>query len=145
MEFNNKIKLGNTAPATDKEKLAWEKELLGLFISSHPLNNFKKVLELKTTAIANATKNNPGRNTRVKIGGIISKIKKIITRTGRPMLFVNVEDLSEKVEVVVFPGLVERNPTVFQENKVVLVSGRLDSKDGVPKVICEEIEEIVES
>ena len=61
------------------------------------------------------------------------------------MLFVNLEDLSEKVEVVVFPGLVERNPAIFQENKIVLVSGRLDSRDGVPKVICEEIEEIVES
>jgi len=145
MEFNNKIKMENTVPASDKEKLTWEKELLGLFISSHPLNNFRKILESKTTAIANISKNNQGRNVRIRVGGIISKIKKIITRTGRPMLFVNLEDLSEKVEVVVFPGLVERNPAIFQENKIVLVSGRLDSRDGVPKIICEEIEEIVES
>jgi len=145
MEFNNKIKMENTVPASNKEKLAWEKELLGLFISSHPLNNFRKILETKTTAIANISKNNQGRNVRIKVGGIISKIKKIITRTGRPMLFINLEDLSEKVEVVVFPGLVERNPAIFQENKIVMVSGRLDSRDGVPKIICEEIEEIVES
>jgi DNA polymerase-3 subunit alpha len=145
MNFSNKIRMESVSPASEKEKLAWEKELLGLFISSHPLNGFRKILESKTTAIANISKNNQERNVRIKIGGIISKIKKIITRTGRPMLFVSVEDLSEKVEVVVFPGVVERNPAVFQENKIVMVSGRLDSRDGVPKIICEEIEEIVES
>jgi len=85
------------------------------------------------------------RNVKVKIGGIISKIKKIITRTGKPMLFVDVEDLSSKIEVVVFPSIIERNPAIFQENKIVMIAGRLDSKDGVPKVICEQIEEIKES
>ena len=61
------------------------------------------------------------------------------------MLFINVEDLSSKIEVVVFPGVIEKNPAIFQENKIVMVSGRLDSRDGVPKIICEEIEEIIES
>lgn len=60
------------------------------------------------------------------------------------MLFVNLEDLSDKIEVVVFPGILERNLAVFQENKVVIVSGRMDSRDGVPKLICEGIEEILE-
>ena len=60
------------------------------------------------------------------------------------MLFMNVEDLSDKIEIVVFPSVIERNPTAFQENKIVLVSGRVDNKDGVPKLICEDIEEIIE-
>jgi DNA polymerase-3 subunit alpha len=144
MEIKSRITLEQTAPATEKEKLAWEKELLGLFISSHPLNGLREALSAKATAISELPKTQ-NRNTRVRIGGIISKIKKIITRTGRPMLFVNVEDLSERIEVVVFPSIIEKNPAAFQENKVVLVSGRLDSKDGVPKIICEEIEEVIES
>ena len=61
------------------------------------------------------------------------------------MLFMNVEDLSDKIEIVVFPSVIERNPTAFQENKIVLVSGRVDNKDGVPKLICEDIEEIIEN
>ncbi len=59
------------------------------------------------------------------------------------MLFVNLEDLSDRIEVIVFPGIIERNPSIFQENKIVMVSGRLDSRDGVPKLICEDIEEII--
>jgi DNA polymerase-3 subunit alpha len=144
MNFNNSIKMDNATPASEKEKLGWEKELLGLFISSHPLNNFRDILASKTTAIANISKNGQGRNTRVRIGGIISKIKKIITKTGRPMLFMSVEDLTEKLEVVVFPSIAETSSAIFQENKIVMVSGRMDSKDGVPKLICEEIEEIIE-
>ncbi len=143
--FNNKINLTTATPASEKEKLTWEKELLGLFVSSHPLNGFEKVLEKKVTSISKISNGGIKRNIKVKIGGIISKIKKIITRTGKPMLFVNVEDLSSKIEVVVFPSIIERNPAIFQENKIVMVSGRLDSRDGVPKIICEEIEEVLET
>jgi DNA polymerase-3 subunit alpha len=143
---NNKgmeFKLSSTSPASKAEKLVWEKELLGLFVSSHPLEDFKQILEKKAQNIEKIKNNIVNRT--VKIGGVISSIKKIITRTGRPMLFMNLEDLSGKIEVVVFPGIIERNPAVFQENKVVLISGRMDSRDGVPKLICEEIEEIVET
>ena len=142
--FNNKIHFQAATPASEKEKLTWEKELLGLFISSHPLNGFEKVLEKKVTAISKVLNDGFKRNVRVKIGGIISNIKKIITKTGKPMLFIKIEDLSSKMEVVVFPSMVEKNPVIFQENKIVMVSGRLDSKDGVPKIICEEIMEIIE-
>ena len=145
MEFNSKFTLNETAPAPEKEKLSWEKELLGLFVSSHPLNGFEKTLEKKVISISKAMQGGKGRNIKIKIGGIVSKIKKIITKTGKPMLFVNVEDLSSKIEVIVFPRVMERSAAVFQENKIVMVSGRLDSRDGVPKIICDEVEEVLES
>ena len=143
MECNN-IHLAAAAPAPEKDKLAWEKELLGLFVSSHPLNSFKDILEQKVTAIAKLPKNF-SRNNIIKVGGVISSIKKIITRNGKPMLFISLEDLSDKIEVIAFPGIIERKPLTFQENKIVMVSGRLDSKDGNPKIICEDIEEIQET
>jgi len=139
-----KIQLKKTRTATKSEKLAWEKELLGLFVSSHPLDDFRHIFEKKITKISELNSNSNKNNGQVKIGGIISRIKKIITRNGRPMLFMNLEDLSDKIEIVVFPSVIERNPTAFQENKIVFVSGKLDHRDGVPKVICENIEEIVE-
>lgn len=142
--FNGKLRLSIATVATEKERLAWEKELLGLFISSHPLNGFKDIMAKKVVSISEASKST---NTRkiVKIGGIISKIKKIITRTGKPMLFMNVEDLSDRIEVVVFPRVIDRNPAIFQENKIVMVSGRMDQRDGMPKLICDEIEEVIEA
>ncbi len=143
MGSNNKIHLMTAAPVSEREKLTWEKELLGLFVSSHPLKSFERVLAKKVVAISEIA--NPTSKGKIKIGGVICGIKKIITRTGKPMLFVNVEDLSSKIEVIVFPSIIERNPSIFQENKIVMVSGRLDSRDGVPKIICEEIEEIIET
>ena len=144
------------APAQEQDKLIWEKELLGLFVSSNPLRNYQKILEAKTQSIGQikivAAKQKPSERSwgrseakMVRIGGIISSIKKIITRTGKPMLFMNVEDLSDKIEVVVFPRLIERNPAAFQENKIVFIGGRVDMRDGVVKLICEEAEEIIET
>ena len=142
-QFKNKIQLQETKPATKWEKIFWEKELLGLFVSSHPLENFQKILEKKALPISKISSILPSQI--CKIGGIISKIKKIITRNGSPMLFMKLEDLTDKIEVVVFPSAISKNPSAFQENKIVLVSGRVDIKDDVPKLICESIEEIVEN
>ena len=135
----------NPAPlASKEEKMAWEKELLGLFVSSHPLDDFRNILEKKSFGIEKA-KNSKLFNKIILLGGIVSSIKKIITKTGRPMLFMGLEDLSDKIEVVVFPNAIQRNPSAFQDNKIVFVQGRMDSRDNVPKLICESIEEIIES
>ncbi len=153
---NIKFQLSPAKPASKTEKLNWEKELLGLFVTSHPLEGFKNIFSKKTLSIEKVKNdlglklNNygfPAQNSNqfIKILGLISSIKKIITKNGKPMLFMNLEDLSDKIEVVVFPGVIERNPTAFQENKIVLVSGRVDNRDNVPKLICKEIEEILES
>jgi len=141
INLNNRLTLVPATPATNFEKLSWEKELLGLYVSSHPLEDFREILEKKTFALIKIK--NAWINQKIRIGGIISGIKKIITRNGKPMLFVKLEDLTDKAEVVVFPGLIERNPTVFQENKIIFVKGRVDNRDNVPKVIAEEVEEII--
>ncbi len=134
--------LEETAPASKKEKLEWEKELLGLFVTSHPLEEFKHIFAQKAISLQKIS--DGFINKRVRVGGIISGIKRIITKNGKPMLFVNLEDQTTKVEVIAFPGVLEKNPSVFQENKIVFVSGRVDSRDGVPKIIADEVEEIVE-
>jgi DNA polymerase-3 subunit alpha len=139
---NNEIHLTSAVPASEKEKLTWEKELLGLFISSHPLDDYKKILEKNTTPIAKISKTNSGK--RIKVGGIITKIKKIITKTGKPMLFVGLEDLTDKIEVIVFPGIIETNPIAFQENKIVFIKGKISNRDETPKIIAEQVEEIIE-
>jgi DNA polymerase-3 subunit alpha len=142
MKFNNDFNLFSAVPASKKERLSWEKELLGLFVSSHPLEGLGKIFEKKTISINKIPAIPVSR--KVRVGGVISNIKKIITRVGKPMLFVKLEDLTDKIEVVAFPGVIERNPSAFQENKIVLISGRVDNRDGVSKIICEEVEEILE-
>lgn len=70
--------------------------------------------------------------------------QKILTRVGKPMLFMGLEDLTDKIEVVVFPNLIEHNASIFQENKIVLIGGRIDMRNGERKFIAEEVEKIVE-
>ena len=135
------FKLKPTKPADSWQNLLWEKELLGLYISSNPLEKFKNILEKKTFPL-NEIKSGVF-NHKIRVGGIISSIKKILTRKGQPMLFMKLEDLTDKVEVVVFPGVIERNPTAFQENKIVFVTGKVEGWHDPPKLICEDIEEII--
>jgi DNA polymerase-3 subunit alpha len=143
-DLHSKIKLKPAPAASKKEKLSWEKELLGLFVTSHPIDDFKEVVSKKAFPIAKIVGELFGLGKRVRVGGVISNIKRIITRNGKPMLFVTIEDRTDKMEVVAFPSIIERKPSLFQENKVVFVSGQVDNKDGVCKLICEDIEEIVE-
>ena len=126
-------------------KLQWEKELLGLYVSSHPLASVKNLLEKKAFSIAKIADQDSqsGSSTpQIRIGGIISSIKRIITKAGKPMLFLGLEDLTDKIEVVVFPSLIDKYPDIVQENKIVLVVGRLNTYHGVQKFIAEEIEEL---
>ncbi|TSC94572.1 MAG: DNA polymerase III subunit alpha [Parcubacteria group bacterium Licking1014_1] len=138
---DNDIKLEEAKPANVFERLNWEKELLGLYVSSHPLNGFKKLFEAKTTAISKIDETMVDK--KVVLGGIISGIKKIITKTGKPMLFMKLEDLSAKTEIVVFPFLIERNPVALQENKIVFVAGRIDNRNNEIKVIADDVQEIL--
>ncbi|KPJ54975.1 DNA polymerase III subunit alpha [Parcubacteria bacterium DG_72] len=139
--FSNNIVLEPSAAATSFQRLSWEKELLGLYVTSHPLEDYKELLKRKASPLENL--HSAYSKQRIRVGGIISSIKKIITKTGRPMLFVKLEDLTDKTEVVVFPNVIERNPTALQENKIVFVLGRVDHRDNIPKIIADEVEEIV--
>jgi DNA polymerase-3 subunit alpha len=158
VSFSNGITLDNVEPANEYEKLMWEKELLGLYVSGHPLEKYRELLDQQTTSIrkivADLTGTAGGRNPfekyiisgeTVTIGGIISNIKKILTKKGDPMMFIKVQDLTETIEVVVFPSMIEKNPYAFAENKIVSITGRTDIKDGMPKVIASEVEEILEA
>jgi DNA polymerase-3 subunit alpha len=81
----------------------------------------------------------------VKVAGLIGTIRRIITKTGKPMLFMNLEGLTDKIEVVVFPGVLDKNPEVFAEGKIVFVKGKVDNRDGEFKILADEVEEIIEA
>ena len=137
---NTEFRLDKIEPISEHEKLKWEKELLGLFVTAHPLDGFQDIL-LKYTTPLSKIKNYIG-GTKVKVGGVIGAIKKIITKTGKPMLFLNIEDADGKLEIVVFPKIMEKNPQLFQENKIVIIVGSVDFRGDSPKVICDEAREL---
>jgi len=121
--------------ASQKEKLAWEKELLGLYVSEHPMKEFQKILEGKVTSCSNLSIDLA--NQKVRIAGVVSKIKKIITKNNDPMLFVTIEDTSGNVEVLVFPKLLEKTTDIWEEDQKVIIEGRVSDKDGIPKILLD--------
>ncbi|MFH0951865.1 MAG: DNA polymerase III subunit alpha [Patescibacteria group bacterium] len=128
------LRLKASEAVSQKQYLAWEKELLGLYISEHPMTEFKDTLGPVTTPIAEI-KNWPGRQP-IRLAGIITKIQRVITRTNEPMLFVKLEDVSGGVEVLVFPSILQDTASVWQEDNIVIIEGQVSNKDGGPKLLC---------
>ncbi|MEK7163029.1 MAG: DNA polymerase III subunit alpha [Patescibacteria group bacterium] len=130
-------------PISNKEKLIWEKELLGLYISGHPLDQyFDKINGDNVKTIKKVLENKGFNGNGSRVLGVISKIKKVITKTGQPVLFVEIEDKNDSLEIVVFNDTIEKNPAIWQENKIILASGRLSFRNGEPKFICNQATEL---
>jgi DNA polymerase III subunit alpha len=129
-----KVKLDEHPRIDRQEKLSWEKELLGLYVSSHPFSDYKKHLERLVVPLR-SVKKMAGKD-RINIGGIITKVQKIITRTNKSMLFVKIEDDTDNVEILVFPTLLKDTMSVWQEGKGVVVQGKVSDKDQETKVLA---------
>ncbi len=134
------LKLEKAPELDKKEKLEWEKKLLGLFITGHPLQELTEKIKNGSIPIKEAKRQ--FSDSRVRIGVIVSGVKKIITKSGEPMYFVRVEDLSDSTEVIVFPRALKKNGSLFKEGKPLFISGKISHRDEVPKIICEKAEEI---
>jgi len=136
------IRMKPAKPAARKDRLAWERELLGLYISGHPLEEYQEKLQNKVILLKNLAERPKG--SLVVIGGLVHSIKKIITKSGSPMIFATIEDLTGKTEILVFPKVLERTGSVWQEDKIIKVKGRISDSprdDGI-KILCEEAVEV---
>ena len=131
------LQLKEGIPISYYQKLLWEKEFLGLFISEHPLSQYKDILKKYVLPIVELK-----NNSQAKIVGIITKVKKVITSNKQAMAFVKVEDISGNIEVIVFPKIYEITSNLWQENKIIFISGRVSSKDSVLKLIAERVREV---
>jgi len=136
------LKLKKYPDVDGQETLRWEKELLGLYVSSHPLEKYRKTLEKRTFPIDNIDTSFGFNGSTQKIGGIISSVKRVVTKKGDQMVFVELEDLTGKIEVIVFPKLLRRDPSIWVENKIILVEGKIDTRSDVAKMICEKVSEL---
>jgi DNA polymerase-3 subunit alpha len=133
------IRLRETTAATERDKQLWEKELLGLFVSSHPLDRYGTVLR---TLLPIASLREEMVDQGVKIGGIIAKLKKSLTKAGDQMLFLQIDDRGGSIEAIVFPKTLKQLQVFFDVDSIVEISGRLSTKDEEFKLIVEGIKEL---
>ncbi len=134
------FKLRESESSTERERLAWEKELLGTFVSKHPLKEMMPRLKGQVREIASL--NSSSDNKKIKVGGIVTKVQKVITRNREPMAFMRLEDLSGSLEVLIFPNIMNSHAELLVTDKILLVEGKVNVKD---RVIEEGDEMIVQS
>lgn len=126
--------------ATERERLAWEKELLGLYISEHPFREYGEKLRGLFVDILHIAQETDRKN--VRIGGMVTSAKRIITKNNEAMMFAKLEDTTGDIEVVVFPRIYRDKPEIWETGKTLVVSGRYQEKDGEPKLLAESGYEI---
>ncbi len=121
-----------------KDLLAMEKEVLGLYLSGHPLDQWAQILRRYATPVASLTEVADGAT--VTVGGVNAGIKRVTTRRGEQMAFLTLEDLTGRLEVVVFPQSLRRYADLLAGDEPLAVRGRVDRREeNRPKLLAEEV------
>lgn len=126
-----------------KEQLMWERELLGLYLSAHPLDKYDTYFAEQTTPLDSLTPDMD--NARVTVGGVVSTLRSIVTKSGSKMAFLAIEDKSGEGEVIVFPKLFEEVGSQLDQDLVIKAEGKVSGTDrdgnrlGDAKVIADTI------
>ncbi|HSB89661.1 MAG TPA: DNA polymerase III subunit alpha [Anaerolineales bacterium] len=136
---SDSLELSAAAPEVSRRlQLQWEKELLGVYVSDHPLNPYLKDLAQIVTHFSGEL--GEGTHTQaVCVAGEVTHIRPFQTKTGKPMAFVTLEDLQGSIELVVFARLWREVGGWLKTGSIVLVRGRLDSERGEPKVLADSM------
>ncbi|MDQ1273301.1 MAG: polymerase subunit alpha [Planctomycetota bacterium] len=123
---------------SEKEILQAEKESLGFYLSSHPLNPFKqKIKQLSTVSSADISEHTDGEE--VIIGGIITNLKSSVTKRGDPMMYITLEDLKGSAECVIFSKEIKAYQTLLAIDEVVFVKGQLGFQGTAPSIRIKEV------
>jgi DNA polymerase-3 subunit alpha len=120
------------------ERLAYEKEALGLYVSEHPLSGIREMLRRKTDAqIVELERRRDGDV--VTVGGIVAALRQTTTKKGEPMVFMRLDDVSGSVEAIVFNSVYGAARDLLEADRILVVKGRIDHKEGETKLIAMEV------
>ncbi|MGA1861989.1 DNA polymerase III subunit alpha [Deferribacter thermophilus] len=127
----------------ENELLKFEKEVLGFYLTNHPLVNYSNILDIFTKRSSDIEPID--ENNSVMVGGIVKDVKNYITKTNERMAFVTLEDLDGTMDVVVFPKLYKENVRHFVEDAIIIVKGVVNYKDDTYSIVADEIYGIEEA
>ncbi|HEU5114787.1 MAG TPA: DNA polymerase III subunit alpha [Candidatus Paceibacterota bacterium] len=139
------IRLDTVAPITQQERLLWEKELLGLYISGHPLDKYRPILEkrpihissVKSKAQKELESGAKVKEDMVVLGGIIEDVRVIMTKKNEPMAFLRMADFTGSIEAVAFPRTFARFKSVIQPEKCVALKAKVSERNGEISLIAD--------
>jgi DNA polymerase-3 subunit alpha len=136
-------RLREVTPWLNMEKLRRERELIGFYLSGHPLDKYKDDIRLFSShTLAPADWTDVEDRTQVKVAGIITTVKQVRDKKGRPFAFTTMEDKGGSIEVITFSDTYDRCMNLIQPDTIVMVDGHVDMRDGSPKIIARNLERI---
>ena len=141
---HDEIRLEPAPPASPSETLGWEKELLGLYISGHPLDKFREILEKRDINIKKA-KEEMKEGMIAVLGGIVEEIRPVITKKNDSMAFIKLADFTGSLEVVVFPKTYNEFKNILQPESCVVIKGRISHRNGEVSIVAEKVKQLVAS
>lgn len=123
-----KLELPPPAAAVDiHEQLVWERELLGLYLSQHPLELFETFLSEQSVPLSSLKPQHDGK--AVTVGGAIVDVREILTKKGQKMAFIKIEDQSGELEAILFPNAYQQTLGLWQRDRIVLIRGKVNARD----------------
>ncbi|WP_069132334.1 DNA polymerase III subunit alpha [Rhodohalobacter halophilus] len=130
-------------PWTNIERLNKERELIGFYLSGHPLDKFKEDVKLFASHSLNVEElSKLGDREKVRVIGIITSVKRISDKKGRPMAFAQIEDLEGSAEVLIFSEVYDRPQGLIAPDTVLMLEGNLSKRDEPPKIMASSMERV---
>lgn len=136
-ELEHQLALPDVAQWTETEMLAHEKELLGFYVSSHPLSRFERDLRNFASPLVDIPELEDG--SPIRVGGLINRISTSSDRKGNPIAFVTIEDLSGKADIVFFSDAYASNKHLIVQEEVIMVEGRLNERNGTMSILADSV------
>jgi DNA polymerase-3 subunit alpha len=132
------IQLPAVSSLDPREQLEWEKELIGLYVSDHPLSRYLPLLKNKVTHYSSDL-GEASANEKVTVAGLVTKMRTLTTKTGKPMAFATIEDLQGAIELVIFPNTWTKFGSQIHADGLVIADGKVDAASSDPKVLVDGI------
>ncbi len=134
----DEISLNKLPQGDSREELGWEKELLGLYVSAHPLQPYWDLIR-KTISHSSSDLEDAPHNIKVVVGGIVTRFRPHQTKTGKWMGFAGLEDMHGTMDLTIFPSTWEKYSPLIGMDSIVFIDGRIDKESGDMKIIVDKV------
>jgi DNA polymerase-3 subunit alpha len=136
------LRLEDAETISSTQQLSWEKELLGLYISGNPLDQYKEKIEKNSVKISKIKESPPKPTVTITVVGTVEEVKIIKTKKGDDMAFVKLADLNDNLECVVFPKLFASHKQILNTDSVLVVEGKVSMRNDLPSLIIDKIKRL---
>ena len=132
------IQLPDVSNVDKREMLNWERELIGLYISDHPLTPYQQTFT-QIVSYFSGQLNQAQHEEKVRVAGLVTAVRPYTTKTNKPMGFVTMEDVQGNIELVLFPKTWQKTHDILKVGQIIIVEGKADTGSTPPKILVDEI------